>query len=81
MYCERHGLTPVIVDDLNIVRIARSEEKADAPARIHRHCPPSGSVSLEFVKPDALQWTEVIRRLGDIQRQQQVHGRGEVEAA
>jgi hypothetical protein len=73
MWCERHGLTSVIINDLNIVRIAPSERKADAPARVHCHGPLSGSVTLELVKPNALERAEITQRLGDVQSRQQVH--------
>ena len=36
MRCERHGLTPVIINDLDIVRIALPEAETDTPARVHR---------------------------------------------
>jgi hypothetical protein len=36
----------MIIDNLDIVRIALSEEKADAPARVHCHRPLAGSVAL-----------------------------------
>jgi len=60
MGSEWHGLTSVIVNDLNIVRIALSEGKANAPARVHRHGPLSASVALELMKPNALERAEVM---------------------
>ena len=62
MRCERHGLTPVIINDLDIVRIALPEGETDTPARVHRHRPLSCSVPFEFVKPNALEGTEVLQK-------------------
>src|SRR5712691_10879289 len=81
MCCERHALTPMVVNDLDIVRIALPERKADAPACIHRHRPLPRTVSLELVKPNTLERTEVLQTLCDIQGRQQVHCRGEIQAA
>src|SRR5262245_54448083 len=81
MRCERHGLTPVIVNDLDIVGIALSERKTDTPARVHSHRPLSCSVPLKLVKPNASERTEVLEGLGDIQGQQQVHCQGKIQAA
>jgi hypothetical protein len=39
MCCERHGLIPMITNDLNIMRISAAKGKADA-ACVHRHSSP-----------------------------------------
>jgi hypothetical protein len=56
----------VIINDLDIVGIALSEGKANAPARVRRYGPLSGSVTLELMKPNALERAEVMQSLGDV---------------
>jgi hypothetical protein len=34
MYCERHGLTPMVINNLDVVCVAVPEYKTDAPACI-----------------------------------------------
>ena len=74
MGCE-HFLTPMVVDDLDVVRISLPKRKADAPACVHGHRPLALTIASELVQTYALQGAEVPKRCGDIQREQQIDRR------
>ena len=61
----------VIVDDPNVVGIAVAKFEAYPPAAIRRHRPLPPALALE--QSDALQRTEIVQALGDIQREQEVN--------
>jgi hypothetical protein len=70
-----------MVNDFYLVRLTRLEDEANAPPSVHRHSPLSVSVSFELVQPDALERTEILESLGDVQGRQQIHGSFEIQAA
>ena len=70
----------MIIDNLNIAGVVLAELEADSPWPVDRHCLLSFAVALEFVKTDALEWTEVVQRNSDVQGQQQVERRFESNA-
>ena len=78
MCYERRGLAPMVVNDLDIVRIALPERKANAPAGVHGHRPLAGSVPFEFMQPNAFEWAQILQPRGNVQGRQQVRRRGEV---
>jgi hypothetical protein len=59
----------VVVDNLDVESIARAEFEADTPAVIHRHGPLLLPGAIQFVQADAPQRTEVLKALGDVERQ------------
>jgi hypothetical protein len=63
----------VIIDDLDIERIALAELKADTPAVVDRHGPSLFPRAFQFVQSNAPQWTEILKTFGDVQRQQQIN--------
>ena len=71
----------MVVDDLNVVRIAFPKLEANPPALIHGHRPLTSSSTFELVQPGALEWTQVLKRGSDIQRQKQIDRGIEVESA
>ena len=81
MYCGSHVLPLVIIDDLDIERIAFAELKADTPAVVDRHGPLFFPCALQFVQSNAPQWTEILKTFGDVQCQQQIRCRIDVKAA
>jgi hypothetical protein len=74
-------LSPVVVGDLDFVCVALAEFKADAPSLIDGHRPLVPALTLELVEPDAFERAEIAQRFGNVQRQQQVHCRAEVQPA
>src|SRR5215471_973987 len=71
----------VIVDDFDVIGIALSEFKANAPGTVDGHCPLPFSVTFQFMQSDALERAKVVERLGYIQSQQQIDSGLEVETA
>ena len=70
----------MIVDDLDVLRIAFPELEADPPALVHRHRPLTFSSTFEFVQADTLQWTQILKCVRDVQRQQQLNGSVVIES-
>ena len=64
----------MIIDNLDIVGIALAELETDPPQPVYGHGPLSFAVAFELVKPHALEWAQIVERLGDIQRQEQIDG-------
>lgn len=71
----------MIVDDLYLVGVALAEFETDAPTLVDRHCPLSFAVALQLVQSDTLQRAQVSERFGDVQREQQLSNRLEIESA
>ena len=71
----------MVVNDLDVVGVALPEREANAPTRVYGHRPLAGPVSFELVKPDALERAQVLQSRGNVQRQQQVCRRREIQAA
>lgn len=80
MYC-KHGLASMTVNDFDVARVALGENKTDAPARIHGHRPLPGALALQLVKSHASERAEVLQGFGDVQGQQQLHRKIEIESA
>src|SRR6267378_3225230 len=57
MYCGSHVLPLVIVDDLDIERVAFAELKANTPTVVDRHSPLLFPRALQFVQSNAPQRT------------------------
>jgi hypothetical protein len=71
----------VIVDDLDVERIAITEFKADTPTVVDRHGPLPFPRALQFVQSDAPQWTEILKTLGHVECRQQIDCSIDVKAA
>ena len=71
----------MVIDDLDLVGVARPKLEANPPGPVHRHRPLAGPSPLELVQPDALERAQVAERGGGVERQQQVNGGGVVQAA
>ena len=79
--CDRgHGLSSVIVDDLDVVGVTLAKHEADSPACIHPHGPLPFALGFELVQPDAFERAEIVQRLGNVQGEQQVNGRVKIQA-
>src|SRR5260370_42661608 len=69
----RHcSLSPMIIDDLDLVGVALAKFETNSPSRIHGHRPLAPALTLKLVQADALKRTEVVQSLGYVERQQQV---------
>jgi hypothetical protein len=71
----------VIVDDLDVERIAIAEFKADTPTVVDRHRPLLFPRALQFVQSNAPQWTEILKTLGHVECRQQIDCSIDVKAA
>ena len=76
-----HGLSSLVVNDLDLVSVAFAKLETDAPALIDRHRPLAFAVAFQLVQPDASQWAQVVQRFRRIERQQQIDHVLEVEPA
>lgn len=65
----------MVVDNLDAKCVAFAKLEADPPAVVDGHRPLVLTIALQLVQPDASKRTEVLQRLRDVQRQQQI-GRG-----
>jgi hypothetical protein len=70
----------MVVDNLDIVCITLPELEADTPPCIDGHRPLSPAISFEFMQPDALEWTDILQRLGNVQGCQQFAGDLEIQS-
>jgi hypothetical protein len=59
----------VVVDYLNVQRIASDEVKANTPSGIHGHRPLTSPVSLEPMQADTVQNAQIGRRPCNVQGQ------------
>src|ERR1700722_7012102 len=59
-------LTFVIVDNFHFVGITVMELKANSLTRIDAHCPLLLSITLQFVKSDPFQRTEIVERFSHV---------------
>src|SRR6202051_3125632 len=71
----------VIVGDLDLVSIALAKLETDAPPRVHGHRPLIFPLAFQLVQTNAFERAKIAQRFGDVQRQQQIDSRFEVEAA
>ena len=71
----------MVIDDLDRVGMALAKFEADTPALVDRHRPLAAAVTLELVEADASQWAQIVKRFGDIHRQQKINGGFEIQAA
>ena len=69
----------MIIHDFNVVRVALAEFETNAPALVHPDRPLSSSIAL--VQAHAFQRTEIAKRFGNIQGEQQIHGGLEIQSA
>ena len=74
-------LSLVIIDDLDIVGVALTELKADAPSRVHGHGPLLFTRTLELVEAHALERAEISQCARYVEREEQVNGGIEIKAA
>src|SRR5579864_458437 len=63
----RHGLSPMIIDNLDVVCVALPEFETDTPPRIDGHRPLPLAVALELMQPEAPERAYVLQRLGNVQ--------------
>ena len=77
---EAHDLTSVIVHDFNIVGIALAEFETNSPSLAGVHSPKAFSVALEFMKTNALQRAQILKRFRHVQCKQQIDSEIEVES-
>src|SRR5687767_3134129 len=79
--CETGVMSPsMIVDDFNVECVAFAEFETDAPAVVHGHRPLIPAVALQLVQPNALERAQVLQRLGDVERQQKIDRRFEIQS-
>jgi hypothetical protein len=55
----------MIIDDFDIVGIALAELKTDPPRPVYGHGPLYFPVAFDLVKPNTLEWAQIVERLGD----------------
>ena len=57
----------MIVDDLDVMRVACVEAKHQPPWAVDGHRPAPGPFATQLVQPDAAQSPKIVERLGGIQ--------------
>ena len=70
----------MIIHDLHLVCIALAEFETYPPGAIDRHCPLALAIALQLVQADAFQRAQVVKGLGNIEGQKQIHRRIKIEA-
>lgn len=76
----RCSSAPVIIDDLDIVSVTFVKLEANAPSCIDRHGPLPPAIAFQPVKADAFERANVVKRLRDIQSEEQVDCVLEIQA-
>jgi hypothetical protein len=70
----------MVINDFHFVGVAFAEFEANSPTSVHGHRPLMLAVALELVKPHALERTQVLQSCRDVQSQEQVYRRVEIQA-
>ena len=60
----------MVVDYLDVVSVAATKLETNPPGAIDGHRPLIPAGSLELVQTDALEWTQIVQRLSDVEREQ-----------
>ncbi len=71
----------MIIHDFDVEGIALAKLKTDSPRPVHCHGPLTLTIAPKFVQPDALQRTKILKPLGDVQGQKQIHSGVKIQAA
>jgi hypothetical protein len=71
----------MVIDNLDIERVAIAELEANTPAGVDRHRPLPFACALQFMQPNAPQRAQILKRLGNIQSQEQIDGHLDIEPA
>ena len=70
----------MVVDNFHVIGVALAELETNPPRAVDGHRPLPFAITPKLVKPDALQWAELVERFGDVQGEQQIDGCFDVQA-
>lgn len=63
----------MIVDNLDVVRVTTMKLETDAPPRVYSHCPLTFAVTLQPVKPEAAERSQVRWRPCHVEGEQHIN--------
>lgn len=70
----------MIVDNVHVIGVALAELETNPPWAVDGHRPLPPAITLQLVKPHALQRTQLLKRFGDVQGEQQIYSCLDVQA-